>query len=270
MPSSSTQICAAINVSPESFHPGSVAAGSDALTAAVQRAVADGAAMIDIGAMSTAPYKEAWIDEAEEVRRAQQALTTARAAAPHAVLSIDTQRAAVAKAAIERGATIINDISGLRADPAMAALAAASGARVILMANDSPDLEESGQSPVDVVCRVLLDAVDRALAAGLRRDQLIVDPGIGFFRKRSIPWHQWDCAILRDVSRIRALGFPVMVAASRKSFLGHILQQPNPADRLAGSLAVAALCHRERIDWLRVHDVAETRDVIATLDAIDQ
>ncbi len=256
-----TRLMAAINVSPESFYKGSVPAGMDALAEMVQRCEADGAAMIDIGAMSTAPYKETQITEAEELRRMVTAIRAARAVTSLPI-SADTQRAAVANAALESGATVINDVTALLADPAMGPLCATHGAQVILMANDDPALDERGEPPARVVERLLREAVDRALQAGIARSRLLVDPGIGFFRHRSVPWHAWDLAVLRDLERLQSLGLPLVVGASRKSFIGELLGRKNPADRLAGSLAVAAWCALRGVEWHRVHDVAETRDAV--------
>ncbi|MCC6547107.1 dihydropteroate synthase [Candidatus Sumerlaeota bacterium] len=261
-----TWIVAAVNVSPESFYAGSVLR-TPQIADAVKQAEDDGAAMIDIGAMSTAPYKETRITEAEEAARMAVAIRAARGAT-RLRLSADTQRAEVARVALDEGADIINDVSALRADNGMAALIAARGAGVILMANDDTTIEEGGRSPINVVRDLLMEAMDRAMAAGIAKERIIIDPGIGFFRERSLPWDEWDWEVLRRVGELRALGVPVMVGASRKSFLGKISRGAVAEDRLAGSLAVAAWCAQEGVDWLRVHDVRESSDVLRVLSRL--
>lgn len=253
-------IMAVINASPESFFAGSVAAGGEAVARAAAEAEAAGAAMIDIGAMSTAPRPGTRIDTTEECRRMAAAVRAARRATTLPI-SADTQRAAVARAALDEGADLINDVSGLRDDPALAAVAARARG-VVLMASEDPAAPPLDADPVTATLGVLRAAIDRATAAGIPRARLVVDPGLGFFRHQSIPWHEWDMALLAGLDAFHALGLPVLVGASRKSFLGQVLGRPDPADRLAGSLAVAAWAARHGGHWLRVHDVAATRDVL--------
>lgn len=258
---------ATINASPESFHAGSVAATAEDVAAAVRRAEAAGAALIDIGAMSTAPYKDAYIPESAEIARMSMAVAAARAATGLPI-SADTQRAAVAEAALSAGANMVNDVSALADDPAMGEVIARHGAGVVLMARENEGLDEAGESPGAVVVRLLREGLDRARAAGIANERIILDPGIGFFRRRSIPWHEWDLELLRDLPHFRALGYPLLVGASRKSFIGRVLGHEDPARRLYGSLAVAAWAHAQEVEWIRVHDVAETRDVLAMLDLV--
>lgn len=256
-----TRVCAAINVSPESFHAGSIAAGEADLLRAVQRAEQQGAALLDIGAMSTAPYKEARISEEEETHRMEWAIRLIR---PRTTLPIsaDTQRLQVAKAAIAAGANLINDVSALQISPGIATLCADSGTGLILMASEYGPVMEDGHSPEVVVARLLEEAVGRATSAGVPRERLILDPGIGFFRNRSLPWYEWDLALLKGVDRWRQAGVASFVGASRKSLFAPLLHRKEPADRLAGSLAVAAAMTRAGVEWIRAHDVAETVDVI--------
>lgn len=258
-----TQIAAVINASPESFFKGSVADDAERLTVAVQNAEAAGADMIDIGAMSTAPNRETWVTEEEEGDRMRQAVRSARAITKLPI-SADTQRASVAEVALEEGADYINDISAFRADPDMASVAAgAKGA--ILMVREDKHLEERCRTPAECVLLLLQQALQRAESAGMQAENIILDPGIGFFRNRNAPWYEWDLDILRNIRMFRNLGCPIMIGASRKSFLGHLLEETAPENRLPGSLAVAAWCANEGVEWLRVHDVRETRDVIRML-----
>ena len=255
------RLVAAINVSPESFFGGSVARGREQLLARVEQAEAAGASMIDVGAMSTAPYKETQISEEEERSRMVEALRTIRPRT-NLLLSADTQRAAVAGAALAEGADVVNDVSALTADPRMAEVVAGAGCRVILMANGGNGVPEHGEHPPGVVAGLLNEAVSRARCAGIAEESIILDPGIGFFRHQSAGWQDWDMAVLRGLDRVVALPFPVLVAASRKSFIGSLLGRKRAEDRLAGSLAVALWCAERGVAWLRVHDPAETRDAI--------
>lgn len=259
-----TRIAAAINLSPESFYKASIIA-DDTIEQRVRTADAQGAEMIDLGAMSTAPYKETRISIEEEAARMERGVTITRRSTALPI-SADTQRAPVARIAIHKGASIINDVSALRGDPAMGELCASAGVRVILMANDDPELDEAGESPTVVVLRLLRQAIDRATAAGIIRENIILDPGIGFFRHRSIPWFEWDLELLRNLESFHQLGCPLMVGASRKSLFSKLLGREKPEQRLAGSLAVAAACANARIAWLRVHDVQETADVLRMLE----
>ncbi|MCC5874918.1 MAG: dihydropteroate synthase [Candidatus Sumerlaeia bacterium] len=257
---SMTRIAAVINASPESFFKGSVAEDSERLTLAVQNADAAGADMIDIGAMSTAPNRETWVTEEEECERMRQAVRAARTITKLPI-SADTQRASVARVALEEGADYINDISAFRADPEMtSAVAGAKGA--ILMVREDKYLEERCRTPSECVLLLLQQALQRAETAGMSRENIILDPGIGFFRNRNSPWYEWDLDILRNLGLFRELGCPIMIGASRKSFMGHLLEETAPENRLPGSLAVAAWCANEGVEWVRVHDVRETRDVI--------
>jgi len=261
-----TRIMAAINASPESFYAGSVAASDDAIAKAVSRAEADGAELIDIGAMSTAPYKDAHVETEVEAERMARAVAAARRATKLPI-SADTQRAIVARAALDAGADIVNDVSALSADPGMATLIATRGAGAILMVCDSPSVVEEAQGPAEVVARLMREALARAIAAGIPPGRIMLDPGIGFFRQRSIPWHAWDMAVLGGIDTMK-IGAPLLVGASRKSFLGEVLGRARADDRLAGSLGVAAWCVARGVEWLRVHDVAETRDVIRIIQEL--
>lgn len=262
-PNAPTRIAAAINVSPESFYAGSVAADSESLATAVRAAESEGALLIDVGAMSTAPYRDAHVSEDEEVRRMGLAVAAARSVrtCQEVLISADTQRAKVAEAALNAGAAIINDVSAL-ADPAMGDLIASRGAGLILMANDSPSLDEAGQTPITIVMNLLSEAIARALKAGVPRSLIMIDPGVGFFRHRSLPWHEWDMEVLRHLGRLKRYGLPIFLGVSRKSFIGHHLQRPAAGERLAGSLAIAVYAANAGVEWLRVHDVRETADVL--------
>lgn len=265
-PGHRTRIMAVINASPESFYGGSVAKGLDAVAIAAKAAKDNGASLLDIGAMSTAPYKETQISEGEEISRMRDAVQAARESCD-LLISADTQRAAVASAAIEAGAAIINDVSAFAADPKMGEVCAEAKG-VVLMANDSPGLQDQGESPAQIVCRLMEAALKRAEKAGIDRQRIILDPGFGFFRHRSLSWDQFDLEMLRGIETYRQFHRPLLLGVSRKSFFKKALGRDQPEERLAGSLAVAQWAIQKRVEWLRVHDVAETSDVLRMMELL--
>jgi dihydropteroate synthase len=213
-----------------------VARSSSSLQKLARRMVDEGAAVLDLGAMSTAPYVRGAIGEAQERKRLVAAVRSVKAVVD-VPLSVDTQRASVAEAALEAGADIVNDVSGLRADPAMGKVARRAGG-VVLMASE---VEPTHGEAVAMIARLLRQCLQRAVTARLSRRRIVLDPGIGFFRRAALPWHELDCAVIRDLGRLRRLGAPLLVGISRKSFLGRITGRKDPADRLYGSLAAAAI-----------------------------
>ncbi|MBI4735847.1 MAG: dihydropteroate synthase [candidate division NC10 bacterium] len=258
------RLVGAINVSPESFYQGSVAEGEDSLRRTAEQMAAEGADALDIGAMSTAPYLATQITEDEEIRRLAWAIGVVRkvTAVP---ISADTRRSRVALAALDAGAGVINDVSGLRHDPGMAEIVARRARGVILMAAET---EPEARDPIGTVRRLLEESLQIIWKAGVPEHRVVVDPGIGFFRKAAIPWHAWDCEVLRRLGDLRTLEHPVLVGLSRKSFIGHILGQPDPADRLAGSLAVTAIAVVNGAHLIRTHDVGPTREAVRMAEAL--
>lgn len=257
------RVMAVLNVSPESFFAGSVHIDDAALRAAAQQAVAAGADLIDIGARSTAPYRDTAIPVEEEVRRMRAAVAAVAAAVPVPV-SADTTSAAVAAAALDAGARIVNDVSGLRADPAMAAVAArATG--VVLMA--SPD-GGADEAPLAQVRRLLADSLARAEQAGVATDAIVLDPGIGFFTRSATRPTDFAVAVLRGLTALHALGRPLLVGVSRKRFLGALSGRDDPADRLAASLAAATVAVLRGAAIIRAHDVPATVDAVRVAQAL--
>jgi dihydropteroate synthase len=249
---------AVLNVSPESFYQGSVQTALHSLTAAARRMASAGADIIDVGAMSTAPYLKTQISEAEETDRLGRAIEAVATAVPLPI-SADTQRAQPAAAALAAGARIINDVSGLKHDPDMGRLIAASGAGAILMAREA---EPQPGEPLARIHHALQDSVQLAELAGIDPNRIVLDPGIGFFRQPGVLWYEWDCLVLRELATLRTLGFPLLIGVSRKSFIGKILDQPNAVDRLNGSLACAAIAVNNGAHLIRAHDVKETVEVV--------
>ncbi len=253
-----------INVSPESFHPGSVYHGDEAVLKAALGMVEAGAALIDVGARSTAPYLETGIDEAEETDRLARAVGALAAKLPVPV-SADTSRPAVARAALEAGARVVNDVSAV-AEPALARVVAEHGAGLVIMA--APGAGRVLDEPVASVRRILTAALAAARAAGVPEDRIVLDPGIGFFRDAGVPWHAWDVAILAGLAGLRDLGRPLCVGVSRKSFIGALTGRDDPAARLPGSLAATAAAVLGGAGLIRAHDVAETLDAVRVAERV--
>jgi len=258
------RLVGAINVSPESFHQGSVATGEDSLRVKAEQMAAEGADMLDIGAMSTAPYLRTEITEAEEAQRLTWAIGIVRKAVA-VPISADTKRSRVAMAALEAGADVLNDVSGLHHDPGMADVVAHRAQGVILMASET-DLK--ARDPIETVRGLLEESLRIVWKAGVPDHRVVLDPGIGFFRQTAIPWHAWDCEVLQRLAELRTLGRPLLVGVSRKSFIGKILGQADPRDRLVGSLAATAIAVVNGAHLVRTHDVGATREAVRMAEAL--
>lgn len=259
-------VVGALNLSPESFYSGSVTSSRDALLERAEAMVAAGAAALDVGAMSTAPYLDGRIEAVEEADRLGEAvrLLVDKLGIP---VSADTSRALPARAALQAGASIVNDVWGLAGDPALARAVAETGAGLIVMASERGGHE--GVAPVETVLEYLAESLGRAAEAGIAADRIVVDPGLGFFRRRGMPWHEWDCRVLAALPELRVLGRPVCVGASRKSFIGAVAPRADdPADRLPGSLAAATAAVLGGAQLIRAHDVAETLQAVRVAEAI--
>ena len=258
-------VVGALNVSPESFYSGSVVTDADRLLRAAQAMAEAGAAWLDVGAMSTAPYLEARIPESQEADRLHWAvgLLTAKLDIP---VCADTSRVLPARAALESGARLLNDVSGLAADAGLARLAADAGAGLVLMA--APAAAPAPGAPIETVRASLVGSLARARAAGVPDDRILLDPGIGFFRDPGIAWPEWDCRVLAGLPALRSLGRPLYVGVSRKSFIGALAGAPDPADRLPGTLAATAAAVMGGAHVIRAHDVAETVQAVRIAQAI--
>jgi dihydropteroate synthase len=255
-----------INVTPDSFSDGGSFFSVPDAVAHATRLVAEGADMLDVGGESTRPQGATPVGSEEELRRVLPVLRAVREACPGVPISVDTVKASVAAAALEAGASVINDVSGLRLDPAIAGLCAAAGAGLIVMhsrgaVGDMSTYRHATYGP-DVTGEVVAELsgqVGVALAAGMGADAIVVDPGIGFSKRSS-----QSLAVLSQLPRVVALGYPVLVGVSRKRFIGEITGVTEAADRTYGSIgaAVAALSRGARL--FRVHDVRATRDALDT------
>jgi dihydropteroate synthase len=271
-PGNPVRVLAVINVSPESFYKGSVALTAKDILKRAESAIEDGADAIDVGAMSTAPYLSTVVSEDEEKERVGMALAALKGAGM--VISVDTLRSAVADFALRRGATVVNDVSGLKNDRKMAAVVKEHGATLLAMAH-SP--HESSTSPIVQVRDALRGTLRLAEKAGIDGRRVVVDPGIGFFRQegagpayspqKDMPWFEWDVSVLSQLHRLESLGRPVCVGVSRKSFIGKILGV-EAEDRLSGSLAATAISVANGADMIRTHDVKESVQAVRLAEAI--
>lgn len=257
------RIVGVINASPESFYPGSVRRGRRALQQRARQLVGEGADFIDIGAMSTAPYVHGAISAAEEERRLVAAISAVRDVVG-VPLSADTQRGTVAAAALAAGATIINDVSGLRADPQMAAVARQAHGVVLMACEHAP----STAAPLVVISALLRQCLARARRGRIPAGRIVLDPGIGFFRHAALPWYALDCVVLNQLSCLRRLGRPLLVGISRKSFIGKLTGRSAVADRLHGSVAATAIAVYNGAALVRTHDVAATVDAVRVAEAL--
>ena len=258
-------VVGALNVSPESFYSGSVVVDADRLLQAGEAMARAGAAWLDVGAMSTAPYLEARIPEALEADRLHWAvgLLTTKLGLP---VSADVSRVGPARAALEAGARMINDVTGLVGDPGLARLTAEAGAGLVLMAG--PAAAPPAGEPVATVRAALQRSLAIARGAGIPDERILVDPGIGFFRGDGVAWPDWDCRVLAGLPALRALGRPLYVGVSRKSFIGAVAGVEDPAERLPGSLAATAAAVLGGAHVIRAHDVAETVQAVRVAQAI--
>ncbi|MDZ4872007.1 MAG: Dihydropteroate synthase [Chroococcidiopsis cubana SAG 39.79] len=260
-----TYIMGVLNVTPDSFSDGGEFDRPSAALEQAQRLVAAGADIIDIGGQSTRPGAIE-VSVAEELERVLSVVQLLRPAIS-VPISVDTTRAAVARAAIASGADIVNDISGGVFDPEMLATVAKLGVPIVLMhMRGTPQTMQQLTDYEDLIGEIyqfLESRVANAIASGIDPARIIIDPGIGFAKK----YHQ-SIEILRRLSEFRALNCPILVGASRKSFIGHILEQPDPKARVWGTAAACCGAIANGTDIVRVHDVKEMHDVCRVADAL--
>ena len=262
-----TYVMGIVNVTPDSFSgDGLLASVAGQRGAAVEAAVVqaremvdEGADILDIGGESTRPGHDP-VAEDEEKARVVPVIAAIHAALPDVPISIDTAKPAVAEAALDAGATLLNDIWGISTDDAMARLAAARGVPLVVMHNRvEPHYRDFAAELLDD----LRAAVDRAMAAGVPRQNLIVDPGFGFGKTP-----EQNLAAMRELPALRRLGQPVLLGASRKSTLGRVLGGVPTEERLEGTLATTAIGIASGVDIVRVHDVRANVRAALVADAI--
>jgi dihydropteroate synthase len=256
-----TYIMGIVNLSPDSFSGDGIGDDIKRTVEQAQRMVAEGADIIDVGGESTRPgTKPLSVEDIEEELRLVVPAIERLAKAISVPISIDSYKARVAEAALNAGASIINDIWGLKQDPSLARLAAERGVPIILMANERDAPPKAG-----IVAKVLADldsGIKIALEAGVPPQNIIVDPGIGFGKTL-----EQNLELVNRLAELKTLGKPILLGTSRKSMIGLVLDQP--ADkRLEGNLAVTAIGIANGADIVRVHDVKETALVCRMSDAI--
>ncbi len=253
-----------VNANPDSFSdPG--ARSVDQVVAAAVDHLDQGATFVDVGAQS-AITNRAPVDASDEAALVAPVVAAIVADRPDALVSVDTFKPAVVEAALAAGAHLVNDVSGLR-DRDVARLCAAYGAALVVMHTTAPPLtrRQDPDAYADVpgeVTAFLRQAVDAAIADGVAAESIVVDPGVDFTKTPA-----QTVALLRGIDQVAALGRPVLLALSRKDFIGALTGQP-PAARGAGTLGAVAAVRRLDGQILRVHDVAATRDLLTVLDAL--
>lgn len=251
------RIMGILNVTPDSFSDGGQFQGIERALRRAEEMVAEGADLIDVGGESTRPGA-AFVSVAEELERVVPVIAAihARIDIP---LSVDTNKSSVAAAALENGADWVNDVSGLTFDAALASTVATGGGGLFLMhTRGTPARMQQNTCYDDVVAEVMAElrlAIAVARSAGIPAERLAIDPGIGFAKDLS-----GNLEILRRLEEFKALGLPILLGTSRKSFIGQVLQQPSPQDRLYGTLATVALGVARGAMLLRVHDVRAARE----------
>ncbi len=278
-----TYVMGILNVTPDSFSGDGLmraqegVTGGDHVQAALEQArrfAAAGAVFLDIGGESTRPGSSP-IDADEECRRVLPVIRAVAKELPDILISVDTYKAAVAKEALKAGAHLVNDVWGLRADPGLRDVVAGQGCPVILMHNRSNPASVEVRSQLgnayigseyqDLIAdvkRELLESVALARQAGIPEDRIILDPGIGFGKKI-----EHNLELIDRLNEIRALGYPVLLGPSRKSFIGYTLDLP-PDQRLEGTAAAVAVGIARGADVIRVHDVEYMARVAKMTDAI--
>jgi dihydropteroate synthase len=255
------ELMGVVNVTPDSFSDGGLYLDPAAAIAHGEELLAAGADVLDVGGESTRPGAEP-VGEAEELRRVLPVVEGLAGA----TISIDTSKAAVAAAALDAGATIVNDVTALRGDPAMAALCAERGATVVLMHMlGEPRTMQADPVYGDVVAEVrafLAERVEFAIAAGIEGERIWVDPGIGFGKTA-----EHNLELLRRLAELAELGHPLVIGTSRKSFIGKLDGSAAP-ERLGGTIASSVLAAAAGADVLHVHDVAEAGQALTVAGAI--
>ncbi len=272
-----TFVMGILNITPDSFSGDGLLVKQDAVAVALARArrfAAAGADILDVGGESTRPGAEA-VSEEEELARVLPVVRALAESELNVLISVDTSKASVAEAVLEAGADWINDVWALRADPRLPEVMARSGAPMVLMHNRSTPANAEVQTRLggryigtqytDLIVEVkseLMESVELALAAGVRRENILLDPGIGF--GKSV---EQNLELMDRLAEICELGFPVLIGPSRKSFIGYTLNLP-PDQRMEGTAAAVAVGIARGADVVRVHDVEIMVRVARMTDAI--
>ncbi len=260
------KIMGILNVTPDSFSDGGSFFDEQNMRLQIERLLAEGADIIDIGGESTKPFAEP-VTEADELRRVIPAIQAVRSLSPSLPISIDTTKASVARAALAAGATIINDISALRHDSAMIQVALDYACPVIIMhMQGTPSDMQINPHYEDVLAEICIFFQERIAwmqAQGISKEQITIDPGIGFGKTL-----EHNLTMLRNISVFKQLGLPVLIGHSRKSFFSKLFHL-SVEERDYPTAVVSALCAKQGADILRVHDVAKTATAVQLASLLD-
>jgi len=255
-----------LNVTPDSFSDGGDFLDPEAAAEHAATMLDEGAGILDLGGESTRPGSDP-VSQEEELRRVIPVIERVLTVRQEAVISVDTYRAGTAAAAIEAGARIINDVTALRSDPRMASVVKEAACPVILMhMKGEPKTMQSEPHYEDVVREVrdfLARRAEYAVSAGIGPENVIVDPGIGFGKNL-----EHNLTLLRNLDAIVDLGFPVLIGASRKTFIGRITGVQEARERAFGTVATTVLAYERGATFFRVHDVRANREALAVAEAV--
>ena len=255
-----------LNITPDSFSDGGEFLDPGAAAEHAATMLDEGADILDVGGESTRPGSDP-VSQEEEIQRVIPVLERILSVRPEAVISVDTYRSGTATAALEAGASLVNDVTALRGDPRIASVIQEAACPVILMhMQGEPKTMQKVPHYEDVVREVrdfLAERAEYAVAAGIRPENVILDPGIGFGKNLD---HNLD--LLRNLDAIVDLGFPVLIGASRKSFMEKITGVQEPRDRVSGTVATTVLAYERGATFFRVHDVRANREALAVAEAV--
>ena len=258
-----------LNVTPDSFWDGGRHSGLDTALRQAETLLEQGADLIDVGGESTRPGAEP-VPEADEAARVVPVVEGIARRWPDALVSVDTVKSGIAAAALDAGAAVINDVSGLRLDPDMAGTCARGGAGVVLMhSRGTVDQMASyataiyGDDPTAEICRELASSADRAREAGLSYEAVVLDPGLGFSKRT-----HHSVGVLRELDRVLELGYPVLVGPSRKRFVGELAGDVPAEQRLPGTIAACVAAWHAGARLFRVHDVGPVRQALSVAAAL--
>jgi dihydropteroate synthase len=255
-----------LNITPDSFSDGGEFLDPGAAAEHAATMLDEGADILDVGGESTRPGSDP-VSQEEEIQRVIPVLERILSVRPEAVISVDTYRSGTATAALEAGASLVNDVTALRGDPRIASVIQEAACPVILMhMQGEPKTMQKQPHYEDVVREVrdfLAERAEYAVAAGIRPENVILDPGIGFGKNLD---HNLD--LLRNLDAIVDLGFPVLIGASRKSFMEKITGVQEARDRVSGTVATTVLAYERGATFFRVHDVRANREALAVAEAV--